>query len=98
MKVHSPQSTVHRSNRIRFIFFVLAVFLWTMDYRLSTVFGCPMCKEAIAGQDPASLHLTQGYACSIALLMGAPYLLFAGMAFWVARSTRRTKKITQSQS
>lgn len=73
---------------------VLVIFLSLMAQgsQLTAAFACPSCKEAISGQDPLSLQLTQGYARSIALLMGAPYLLFAGMALWVGRSIRRTKK------
>ena len=53
--------------------------------------ACPSCKEALSGQDPASLQLDQGYARSIFLLMSAPYLLFAGLTFWIVRSARRWK-------
>lgn len=53
--------------------------------------ACPMCKEA-APKDPAVAgQLTRGWARSIALLMGTPYLLFAGLTFWVVRSARRRR-------
>lgn len=53
--------------------------------------ACPSCKEAISGQDPASLQLAQGYARSIFLLMSAPYLLFAGLALTIVRQARKKK-------
>ena len=56
--------------------------------------ACPMCSEALSaqGDTPSATKLTQGYARSIALLMGAPYLLFAGVATWIVRSTRHNKR------
>ncbi len=55
--------------------------------------ACPACKEALSSQaDPAAAaKLTQGWSRSIALMMGAPYLLFAGFTLYVVRSTRRTR-------
>jgi hypothetical protein len=52
-----------------------------------------MCKDLLSSQsDPAlSYRLTQGYAWSIALLMSTPYLLFAGVAFFIIRSARHRR-------
>ena len=48
--------------------------------------ACPACKEAVASQgDP----LARGWSRSIYLLMGAPYVLFAGAASYIARAARR---------
>ncbi len=57
------------------------------------VLACPACREALLSQtDPAQANrLREGYNSSIALLMGAPYLLFAGVTFLIVRSIRRTK-------
>lgn len=53
--------------------------------------ACPACKEALASQaDPAAAaKLTQGWGRSIALLMGTPYLLFAGLTLYIVRSAHR---------
>ena len=66
-------------------------------YLISTAFllllakaawACPACSEAIASQGDA---LTRGWARSIFLMMGAPYLLFTGVTFYVVRSARRAR-------
>ena len=58
--------------------------LWTLP-----AVACPMCNEAVSG-DPSRARLTQGFARSIYLMMGAPYLLFGGITFMIVRSARRT--------
>ena len=55
--------------------------------------ACPACKDAVySSSDPKGYtRLTQGYARSIYLLMGTPYLVFAGVTALIVRSTRRNK-------
>ena len=66
-------------------FFLFLLFLWAGAAR-----ACPACGDALSSKaDPAAAKLTQGWGHSIALLMGAPYLLFAGTAFCIVRSARR---------
>ncbi len=84
--VRSPWSVVKLLVGVAAAFFF---FLPTTDCRLPTAWACPGCKEALSGQDPASLQLTQGYARSIFLLMSAPYLLFAGLTFLIVRKSRK---------
>ena len=56
------------------------------------LFACPTCLEAVASQTgPAAAKLLTGYAVSIALLMAAPYLLFATIAFLIVRKARRQR-------
>lgn len=52
----------------------------------SAAWACPSCKEALSAQGDT---LTRGWAQSIFLLMGMPYLLFAGVTLYIVRSTRR---------
>lgn len=61
--------------------------------------ACPACKEALSSQaDPAAAaKLTQGWSRSIALLMGTPYLLFAGLTLYIVRSTRRARSRSRPQ-
>ena len=55
--------------------------------------ACPACKDAISSSDPRGYtRLTKGYARSIYLLMGTPYLVFAGVTPTIVRSARRNKK------
>ena len=56
--------------------------------------ACPMCKESAQG----SPKLTEGFARSIHLLMGMPYLLFGGLALYVARSARKYHSRGQTPS
>ena len=65
-------------------FFFVTLFLLT-----EAASACPSCKEALSGQDPASLQLTQGYARSIFLMMSAPYLLFGALTFHIVRTVRK---------
>lgn len=65
--------------------FVLILFL----FLATTAFACPSCSEAVGGQGEA---LTRGWSRSIFLMMGAPYVLFAGAAFYIARAARRKRE------
>lgn len=73
---------------------ITGVVVYWMLYQVDWAFGCPMCKEALGVQsDPVfASRLAQGYAHSIALLMGAPYFLFAGLTFLIVRAARLKKK------
>ncbi len=73
--------------------FSVLCFLFSVLWLANAALACPMCKEAMASQsDPVSAQLVKGYARSIYLLMSAPYLLFAGVTFFIVRSTRRGPK------
>lgn len=64
-----------------------------------SAWACPLCKEALAqSTDPAVQRLSQGFSRSIALLMSAPYLLFGGLTFYIARSTRRQTRRSSDSS
>lgn len=54
-----------------------------------TAAACPSCKETVSSQGET---LTRAWASSIYLLMGTPYLLFAGLTLYVVRAARRTRK------
>ena len=79
-------------KRSAFVFYLLC----TMIYWVTTgaALACPACKDALySSSDPkGSTRLTQGYARSIYLLMGTPYLVFAGVTALIVRSTRHRKK------
>ncbi len=63
-----------------------------MGILTAVAWACPNCADAIASQGgPAAAKLLQGYAASIALLMAAPYLLFAFVTFLIVRRTRRLR-------
>ena len=51
--------------------------------------ACPSCSEAVSRN---GADLSAGFARSIAVLMSAPYLLFAGLTFWIVRAVRRRGK------
>ena len=67
-----------------FLFAFLPVFLLS-----KAAAACPACGDAVAAQSDT---LTRSYARSITLMMSAPYLLFAGLAFFIIRSARRARK------
>ena len=60
--------------------------------------ACPACKDAIySSSDPKGYtRLTKGYARSIYLLMGTPYLVFAGVTLTIVRSGYRYRKRYQA--
>lgn len=70
---------------VKTLFITLFLFLGVVG----AAWACPSCKDALSGQDPASVQLTQGYARSIALMMGAPYVLFAALTFHIVRTARK---------
>lgn len=73
---------------------VTGVIVYWMLYRVNWAFGCPMCQEVVASQRDQAVasRLTGGFAWSLGLLLSTPYLLFAGIAFWIVRSARRARK------
>jgi hypothetical protein len=73
-----------RSPSIIFVFFVLILSLCLL---IAPAAACPACQEAVGD----NARLTEGFARSIYLLMSAPYLLFAGLMFYVIRSGHRKK-------
>ena len=74
---------------------VTGVIVYWMLYHVNWASACPSCSEAIASQSNPALaqKLTQGYSRSIALLMGAPYLVFAGVALLIVRSSHRRRTL-----
>lgn len=71
---------------------VTGVVVYLMLYQIDWASACPACKDALssAGGDPElARRLSGAYARSITLLMAAPYLLFAGLAFAIVRAARR---------
>ena len=81
------------SNDLRLRSLAIAVLAFIVISPICAL-ACPACKDAItSGSDPnGSSRLTRGYARSIYLLMGAPYLVFAGVTLTIVRSARRNKK------
>lgn len=55
--------------------------------------ACPGCKEALfdPAQLPQRLRTAQGYAWSIAALLGVPLTLIGGLTVWVVRHQRRPR-------
>ena len=68
--------------------------LASLLFSAGVALACPACKDAIySSSDPKGYtRLTKGYARSIYLLMGTPYLVFAGVTLTIVRSARRNKK------
>lgn len=66
-----------------------AVIFFLVILTSGVAWACPACKEAVASQGGT---MTRAWASSIYLMMAVPYLLFAGLAFTIARSARRNKK------
>jgi len=73
---------------------VTGVVVYWMLYRVHWAFGCPMCQEIVASQRDQAIasRLTGGFAWSLGLLLSTPYLLVAGITFWIVRSVRRAQK------
>lgn len=76
------------SSCFAFVSLGLAVLAMTLLFARVGL-ACPACKEAVASQGGT---MTRAWASSIYLMMAVPYLLFAGLAFTIARSARRNKK------
>ena len=55
------------------------------------VTACPMCKDALLdpGQAATQSRVAQGYALSIAALLGIPVMFIGGVAAWVVMAARR---------
>lgn len=56
--------------------------------------ACPFCKETLfsPGEAQTVSRAAQGYALSIALLLGIPLGLIGGMAILFVRSSRRAHR------
>ena len=61
----------------------------------SSAMACPFCKEGLMspGQAHAVSRAAQGYALSIAVLLGIPFLLVGAIAILVVRSARRAARL-----
>ncbi len=74
------------------LFYLVSAALYLLT--MGAAIACPACKDALySSSDPKGYtRLTKGYARSIYLLMGTPYLVFAGVTLTIVRSARRNKK------
>ena len=86
-----PSYGCSRSIRLKGAFILFFAFLL---FSTGFALACPACKDALySSSDPKGYtRLTKGYARSIYLLMGTPYLVFAGVTLTIVRSARRNKK------
>ena len=55
-------------------------------------FGCPNCKDSLAGTSGESMNVARGYALSILIMLGMPFTLASCFGIYVWREMRRLKR------
>ena len=55
-------------------------------------FGCPTCKDAVAGTDPEGMNLARGYFYSILIMLAMPFTLVGSFGVYVWREMRRQQR------
>ena len=58
----------------------------------SQAFGCPNCKDAVAGADPEAMNLARGYFYSILIMLAMPFALVGSFGAYVWREMRRQQR------
>ena len=83
-----PKSKIQNPKLLMLTGFFLLIFS-------AVSWACPGCKEALfdISQARQSLKIAQGYALTIALLLGVPLALLGGVAALVVRAHRRNKHV-----
>ena len=71
----------------------LAVAGWSMLSSTSAVWGCPNCKEGLLDNGQAGINLARGFELSIYLMLGAPLLILATLAFVFYLQIRTAKGV-----
>jgi len=59
---------------------------------VSDAFGCPNCKDAVAGADPEAMNLARGYFYSILIMLAMPFALVGSFGAYVWREMRRQQQ------
>jgi hypothetical protein len=89
----NPKSEIRNpKSQGRNAIFVTSVVLLSIGLP-ALVMACPLCKEALfsPGEAAAQSRVVQGYAISIAALLGIPILLVGGITLRLIRSARHTR-------
>jgi len=73
--------------------FFIAVGLAVMA---AEAFGCPNCKDAVAGSDPEGMNLARGYFYSILIMLAMPFTLVGSFGAYVWREMRRQRREASS--
>jgi hypothetical protein len=72
---------------------VAAALVVTCVFTLAeTCFGCPNCKDSLAGAAGESMNVARGYAISILIMLGMPFTLASCFGLYVWREMRRLKR------
>ena len=79
--------------KFRSVIFVIAVGLAVVA---AEAFGCPNCKDAVAGSDPEGMNLARGYFYSILIMLAMPFTLVGSFGAYVWREMRRQKREASS--
>ena len=59
---------------------------------VSDAFGCPNCKDAVAGADPDAMNVARGYFYSILIMLAMPFALVGSFGAYVWREMRRQQR------
>ena len=73
-------------NERRFLIGLLLVFVLMWGAGPSIAEACPTCKDGVAAQGSG---LAEGFYWSILFMLGMPFSLASGWAFFIWRSLRR---------
>ncbi|MBP86117.1 MAG: hypothetical protein CMJ64_05275 [Planctomycetaceae bacterium] len=68
----------------------LAVWLFVTALVPALAFGCPTCKDGLAG-DPSTAAMVQGYFWSIVFMMSMPFLILGGISAYFYYEVRRAR-------
>lgn len=71
---------------------LLAVLACTAD-----AWGCPNCKDTIAGNDPGGSGLVQGYFWSILFMLATPFSILGGMSAYFYMLVRKARVAAAAQ-
>lgn len=88
-KVRSQKLEVRSENSNVKILFSVFYFLFSVFFSLSTNAQCAMCRAALAGEGNAAK--AQAVNDGIVYLMVIPYLLVAGIGYYIYRMWKKKK-------
>ena len=77
---------------------ITGVIVYWMLYRMPAAEACPGCKEALfdPGKLTEKLATSKAYALSIGMLLTVPFLLVGGVAFAIARASRKRRRASDT--
>jgi hypothetical protein len=77
---------MNRSSSLK----TVAVWLAVSVLVPALAFGCPTCKDGLAG-DPSTSGMVQGYFFSIVFMMSMPFLILGGVSAYFYYEVRRAR-------